>query len=166
MRDRAWILALAIAVTARASGARAAEPAAAPALPIATYEDRSKSMVGAVVLEIALPGAGSLYAHDPQGALLTWGLSAAGLAAFFVGLSQLHLYAPDGPPPPPMAPKTSPLALPLILGGAALGIYARVHGIQSAAAAADRYNAALRASLALAPFVTSDARGIALAGHF
>jgi len=170
MRHRAWILALAVALAARASRARAAEPGAAPDLSAAAYQQRAKSGVGAVALEIALPGAGSLYARDPHGALLTWGLTAAGLAAFFVGLSQLPLVGPDGPPPPPMAQKTSAFALPLIIGGAAVGIYGRLYGLQNAAAAVDRYNArynaALRASLRLAPFVSADAGGVAVGGRF
>ena len=83
-----------------------------------------------------------------------------------VGVSQLHIYGPDGPAPPPMPEKTSPFALPLIIGGAAVAIYGRVYGLQSAGNAADRYNTALRTSLGLAPFVTSDAGGITLGGRF
>jgi len=157
---------LLLAVVAHASGARAADPAPALDLRAATYDDQSKSAVGAVVLEIFLPGAGSVYANDTRGALITWGLCATGLAAALIGLSQIHIYGPDGPEPPPMPEKTSPLALPLLLGGMAVGIYGRIYGLQNAANATDRHNAALRTSLGLAPFVTSDAGGLTLGGRF
>ena len=65
-----------------------------------------------------------------------------------------------------MPEKTSPVAFPLIIGGAAVALYGRFQGLQSAASAADRYNTALRTSLGLAPFVTSDAGGLTLGGRF
>lgn len=160
------------ALTMWASAARSAEPApesaSAPALAPSDliYEDGSKSTAGAVALELLFPGMGSVYADDQRGALITWGLVAGGFAAAIVGLSQFHFYGPDGPEPPPMPEKTSPVALPLIIGGVALGIYGRVYGLQNAASAADRYNTALRTSLGLTPFVTSDAGGITLDGRF
>ena len=166
MKRRAASALLLFALLARAAGARAAEAAPAPDLRAGTYEDQSKSAAGAVVLEILLPGAGSVYADDPRGALITWGLCAGGLAAALIGLSQIHIYGPDGPPPPPMPQKTSPLAFPLLIGGAALGIYGRIYGLQNAADAAGRHNTALRTSLGLAPFVTSDAGGLTVGGRF
>jgi hypothetical protein len=65
-----------------------------------------------------------------------------------------------------MPEKTSPLAFPLLIGGAAISIYGRIYGLQNAADAAGRHNAALRTSLGLAPFVTSDAGGITVGGRF
>ena len=174
MRLRVRILVLLLAaLMARAAAARAAEPAPADpasgpglALNALIYEDDSKSTAGAVALEILFPGLGSIYADDQRGALITWGLIAGGFAAVLVGVSQVHIYGPDGPAPPPMPEKTNPAALPLIIGGAAVAIYGRVYGLQSAASAADRYNTALRTSLGLAPFVTSDAGGITVGGRF
>ena len=160
------------ALMVRAAAAQAAKPAAdaasvpALALNALIYEEGSKSTAGAVVLELLFPGVGSIYAEDQRGALITWGLVAGGLAAVLVGVSQVHIYGPDGPAPPPMPEKTSPFALPLIIGGAAVAIYGRFYGLQSAASAADRYNAALRTSLGLTPFVTSDAGGITVGGRF
>jgi hypothetical protein len=160
------------ALMVRAAAARADqpadEPASVPALTVNAllYEDGAKSAAGAVALELLFPGLGSVYAEDQRGALITWGLVAGGFAAVIVGVSQVHIYGPDGPAPPPMPEKTSPFALPLIIGGAAVAIYGRIHGLQSAASAAARYNTALRASLSLTPFVTSDAGGITLGGRF
>jgi len=155
----------------RASAARAAEPVLEPApvpepVRALAYEDNSKSAVGAVGLEILFPGLGSVYAEDARGALITLGLVAGGLAAVIVGFSQLPALFPHGVEPPPMPPKASPVALPLMIGGAALAIYGRIFGLQNAANAADRYNTVLRTSLGLAPLVTSDAGGIMLGGRF
>lgn len=167
------LMVLLSALMFRAAAARAAEPATADpapgpglALNALVYEEGSKSTAGAVALEILFPGLGSIYAEDQRGALITWGLVAGGFAAVLVGVSQVHIYGPDGPAPPPMPEKTSPFALPLIIGGAAVAIYGRVYGLQSAADAAARYNTALRTSLGLTPFVTSDAGGITLGGRF
>jgi len=160
MRQRIVIGVLLLAVVARASGARADEPSPAPDLRAETDEDQSKSAVGAVALEILFPGLGSVYADDLRGALITWGLCAGGLAALAIGFSQLHFYGPDGPQPPPMPEKTSPLALPLLIGGAAIAIYGRIYGLQNAADAAARHNASL------IPFVTSNAGGLTLTGRF
>ncbi len=160
------------ALVVRTAAARAAEPttdaAREPALALNAliYDDGSKSTAGAVALELLFPGLGSIYAEDQRGALITWGLVAGGLAAVLVGVSQVHIYGPDRPAPPPMTEKTSPLALPLIIGGTAVAIYGRVYGLQSAASAADRYNTALRTSLGLTPFVTSDAGGFTVGGRF
>jgi hypothetical protein len=156
------------ALLARAAAARAAEPAPEPALALnaLVYEDGSKSPAGAVALELLFPGLGSVYAEDSRGALITWGLVGGGFAAVLVGMSQVHFYGPDGPEPPPMPEKTSPVALPLIIGGAAVAIYGRVYGLQNAASAAGRYNTELRSSLGLTPFVTSDAGGITVGGRF
>ena len=166
MRGRILVGMLLVAVVAQASGARAADTAPTLDLRAAIYEDQSKSAVGAVVLEIFLPGMGSVYANDMRGALITWGLCAGGLAAALIGLSQIHIYGPDGPPPPPMPEKTSPLAFPLLLGGMAAGIYGRIYGLQNAADASGRHNAALRSSLGLVPVVTSDTTGLTLGGRF
>ena len=156
----------------RAAPARAAEPPGAPASGPALavnaliYDDEAKTAVGAVALELLFPGLGSVYAEDQRGALITWGLVAGGFAAALVGLSQVHIYGPDGPEPPPTPEKTSPFALPLIIGGAAVAIYGRVYGLQNAAGAAARYNTTLRTSLGLAPFVTSETGGINVGGRF
>jgi hypothetical protein len=169
VRLRAWILVLLLpTLMARGSAARAAEPAPAPALAFnaLVYDGESKSTAGAVALELLFPGLGSVYAEDQRGALITWGLIAGGTAALIVGLSQVHIYGPDGPEPPPMPEKTSPVALPLIIGGAAVAIYGRVYGLRSAAGAADRYNTALRTTLGLTPFATSDAGGVTIGGRF
>jgi len=166
------LVVLLAALMARAAAARAdetpAEPASGRALAVneLIYEDGSKSAVGAVALELLFPGLGSVYAEDQRGALITWGLVAGGFAAALVGVSQVHIYGPDGPEPPPTPEKTSPFALPLIIGGAAVAIYGRVYGLQNAAAAAARYNTSLRTSLGLAPFVTSDTGGITVGGRF
>jgi len=160
------------ALLGRAGAARADEPFAVPASgpPLAVnaliYEDESKSAAGAVALELLFPGLGSVYAEDQPGALITWGLVAGGFAAVLVGASQVHIYGPDGPEPPPTRETTSPFAFPLIIGGAAVAIYGRVYGLQNAAGAAARYNTALRTSLCLAPFVTSDTGGITAGGRF
>lgn len=169
MRLRLWIVAvLLFALMLRASTARADEPTPEPA-PAASeliYADDSKSTAGAVVLELLLPGLGSVYAEDNRGALMTWALLAAGAAAVIVGVSQLHFYGPDGPEPPPMPEKTSPVALPLIIGGVAVAVYGRIYGLQNAANAADRYNTTLRTSLGLAPLITSDTTGVTLTARF
>jgi hypothetical protein len=174
VRPRSAILVVLLlpALMLRASTARAAEPThaavpgAAPAVRDLIYADDSKSTAGAVVIEILFPGLGSVYAEDQRGAVITWALIAAGAAAMIVGISQVHFYGPDGPEPPPMPEKTSPIALPLIIGGAAVAVYGRIYGLQNAASAADRYNTALRTSLGLAPFVTSDAGGVTFGGRF
>ena len=68
MRGRILVGMLLVAVVAQASGARAADTAPTLDLRAAIYEDQSKSAVGAVVLEIFLPGMGSVYANDMRGA--------------------------------------------------------------------------------------------------
>ncbi|HEY7372156.1 MAG TPA: hypothetical protein VIF57_08370 [Polyangia bacterium] len=148
------------AMSIRAAGARAAEPVPAPDLGVVPHEADAKSATAAVALELLFPGLGSLYADDPGGALVTWACVAGGFAALLIGASQLHVSGPDGPDPPATSPKTSPLALPLIIGGTAVALIGRLHGLQSAADATSRHNAAL------APFVTPDAAGLTLGARF
>src|SRR5262245_6874204 len=163
------------ALMARASAACAAEPAPAPVFEPAPvpepvraliYQDDSKSTLGAFALELAFPGLGSIYAEDGSGALITLGLVAAGPAAIIVGISLFPIYDGDGPGLGAMPQKTNPAAVPLVIGGLAVGVYGRIYGLRNAVNAADRYNTALRTSLGLAPFVTSDASGITLGGRF
>jgi hypothetical protein len=164
MRSRVWSVVLLAAMLTRASGARAADPAPTPDLGAVPRDVDAKSATAAVALELLFPGLGSLYADDARGALITWACLAGGFAALLIGASQLHLAAPDGPDPPAMPTSTSPLALPLIIGGTAVALLGRLHGLQSAADATDQHNA--RRSLALAPFVTPDAGGLTVGGSF
>ena len=165
MRFRVWSVVLVAAMLIRASAARAAEPAPPPDLGAVPHDDDAKSATAAVALELLFPGLGSLYADDPRGALVTWACLAGGFAALLVGASQLHLSGPDGPDPPAMATRTSPLALPLIIGGTAVALFGRLHGLQGATDATAQYNAR-RASLALSPFATPDAAGLTLGARF
>jgi hypothetical protein len=167
------VLVLLPALMVRASTARADEPtpspAPEPAPPVSAliyYQDDAKNSAAAVVLEIVMPGLGSVYAEDHWGAAITWGLLAAGATAVLVGASMVPPDDAGGPGLGSMQQKTNPLALPLVIGGLAVAVYGRVYGVQNAIRASDRYNTALRTSLGLTPFVTSDAGGLTLGGRF
>jgi hypothetical protein len=162
MRLRICSLVLLAAVVTRTSGARATEPSGAPDLRAVSHEDDPKSATAAVALELLFPGLGSLYADDPGGALVTWACLAGGLTAALMGASQLHLAGPDGPDPSAMPARTSPLALPLIIGGTAVALFGRLHGLQAAADATDQPTP----HRSLPPFVTPNAHGLTFSARF
>jgi hypothetical protein len=187
-RPSRWPAALVAAALVAAAATARAEPAPAPVEPLAPappalrlappsfdaraarYEEERRSLPGALAWEL-IPGAGSLYADDTRGAIITWALIGGGLAASLWGLSQL-------PPSDPQMQQHggNPIAFPAVLGGVVLACVGRVYGFVNAFRAADRYNAALGARLGvgvsdgvpfdLTPTLGPGGGGLALSGRF
>jgi hypothetical protein len=158
-----------------ARGQTAEEPTAViplpPSAPALSIEAERKSPAAALAWEL-IPGAGSLYADDVGGAVLTWALIAGGGAAMIWGLGQVTF--PDAAVSSDHK-QGSPLAGPMLLGGMAAVVVGRVWGFVNAYRAAERYNTALGAqlgmgtdvSLTVAPFISANAEGgVALSGRF
>jgi hypothetical protein len=125
-------------------------PAPADLPPALAFQAEQKSPLAALAIEL-FPGAGSLYADDAAGALLTWGLMIGGAAAALWGVSMMggegaNGYQPDGP-----------AAMPLVVGGIAVTAIGRGYGFVNAFRAAGRHNDGLRARLGMPPEPASPA---------
>ncbi len=140
---------------------------------VLAYEAQEKSLVAALAWEL-IPGAGSLYADDAQGAILTWALIVGGAGAMIWAISQFPPV--DSGDPADNNRHPSPLVLPMLFGGMAVTTFGRVWGFVNAYGATERYNAVLLKRLGLGsnvawsafPFVTAAGpnAGLAVGGRF
>jgi hypothetical protein len=153
VRTRALVALVTLAVTVSAPGAAsfAAPPGATVPAPVpvpmqdstagwGVYHASKKSEGTAIAIEFFLPGFGSLYAGHWQGSLTTWGVSAAGFVSFAWGVSQVGIG--DSRSESPMVPLA-------VLGGLALTVGARIHGLVDSFRSASRYNRGLARRLGL-----------------
>jgi hypothetical protein len=108
------------------------------------YEAQRRNGGLAVLIEIVVPGLGSLYADHGIGALITWGLMIAGIVMLVAGLSQQSqdidsTGSHNGGGGPALA---MGLGLILLVGG-------RIYGLVDSYQATEEFNRKLRARLGL-----------------
>lgn len=103
------------------------------------YNARKKNEGIGVVLELFVPGLGSLYGDHWQGAATTWGLFAGGFVLVGWGLIETTKDREETPP-------TIGLAL---TAGALMVIGGRIYGLVDSYRAPKRYNRRLAGSLGL-----------------
>jgi hypothetical protein len=111
-----------------------------PALRLMAYENDKKNEAIALLLDLFIPGLGSIYAEHAVGALVTWGGMLGGVALIVVGANQSFGGDVSGRPDDGVA---------LILVGAAAAVGFRIYGIVDAYTSAKGYNARLAQSLGL-----------------
>ena len=100
-------------------------------------QEQQRSPWAALFIEM-VPGCGSLYADDPHGALVTWGLILGGAVAIAFGVSKRGV--DDGS----QSRTDGTAAMPLLLRGLAVAAFGRGYGFVNAYRATERHNAALR----------------------
>jgi hypothetical protein len=135
-----------------------------PVPPAVIYDAESKSAAAAFILELFLPGAGSVYASDISGAVTTWMLFGAGVVAMAWGAE--HAARNDaGQSAGSFEEQALTAGVLIFLGG-------RLYGLVNSISATSRYNDGLRArlgmgeSVAMTPFIAPNSGGLAIAGRF
>jgi hypothetical protein len=113
-----------------------------PALRLMAYENDKKNEAVALLLDLFIPGVGSIYADHAVGALVTWGGMIGGLALIVAGVDQ-GLGSDDA------TAHSSNDGVGLVLFGAAAIVGFRIYGIVDAYRSAKDYNARLAQSLGL-----------------
>jgi hypothetical protein len=113
---------------------------------LALYADEKKTPVVALLLELWIPGLGSVYAGHAAGALVTWGLTIGGVAMLVWGLEQnadtynptlgtsQHRSGGDG----------------MIVAGALMMVGGRVYGLVDSWSSTNDYNDNLASGLGVA----------------
>jgi hypothetical protein len=113
---------------------------------LALYADEKKTPVVALLLELWIPGLGSVYAGHAAGALVTWGLTIVGVAMLVWGLEQnadtynptrgtsQHRSGGDG----------------MIVAGALMMVGGRVYGLVDSWSSTNDYNDNLASGMGLA----------------
>jgi TM2 domain-containing membrane protein YozV len=128
---------------APAYGAPYGNPYGAPTpMQLMMYENEKKSAGLALVLQILLPGAGSIYADHVAGAVLTWGGMIGGIALIVVGVNQ-DVRSIDG------QSMTSGRGDGLIVAGIAAYLGFWIYGFVDAYQSANEYNVNLAKRLRL-----------------
>jgi hypothetical protein len=106
------------------------------------YESQKKSPALGLVLDLLIPGVGSIYADHPQGALITWGLMIGGIAAIVLADDHRQTSGDIS------RPDTN-----LIVAGVVMILGGRIYGIYDGYASSADYNRALAQRLGLPPGV-------------
>jgi hypothetical protein len=126
-------------------------PGAVTPQQLTAYESGSKSRVGALALELFIPGLGSIYADHAQGALVTWLGIIAGTGMVVYGAVNL-----DEPPPRDEQGET------MLSIGVLMLVGFRIYGVVDAWSSAGEYNEELATrlgmhamSLTVAPVATA-----------
>jgi hypothetical protein len=119
-------------------GATVPAPRAPDAPSWAAYEASKKDEGIAIVLELVVPGVGSIYAGHWKGAAITWSMTLVGSYALMWGA-----FSTIG------GGETSARHNVAIAGGAALAIGGRIYGVINSFRSAQRYNRGLARRLGL-----------------
>jgi hypothetical protein len=126
------------------------QPGYAPAYPdpyrmqaaYAEYESRKKNEGLAVILEVVLPGGGSIYAGHVEGALVTWGCTAVGgLLLILWATSYVDRHHSDD--------RISHRRDWALVAGLGLAVGGRVYGLYDSFASSRRFNVELQRRLGL-----------------
>jgi hypothetical protein len=112
---------------------------------VMAYMANQKNGTVAMLLEVLVPGAGSIYAHHAGGALFTWALTVGGGAMIVWGLEQARYFRPNAN----VSPIDRTDATSNIFAGVALLAVGRVYGLYDAYASSVDYNQALARHLGL-----------------
>jgi hypothetical protein len=118
------------------------------------YQNASKSHGAALALEFFLPGAGSVYARDPRGAIVTWGLMTAGVAVAVWGLTRTNLRGGEQD----RRGGNQQVGLTMLVGGVLVGVGGRIYGLVNSWQAVSEHNQELRASLRLPVWISLGAQ--------
>jgi hypothetical protein len=121
------------------------------------YESAKKQPALAIVLEIVVPGVGSIYADHVVGALITWGLEIGGFVLVVRGWADTFNNSVAGNPNSSSVETEVWLGLGLILAG-------RIYGLVDAYSSSKDYNLALAQRLGLPPSVALAPAPIKVAG--
>jgi hypothetical protein len=124
--------------------------------PWAAYEEMRKSAGLAFLIELVLPGVGSIYADHMTGALITWGLTLGGLLLLING-SQTT-YNPATGAEETRFDSEMTIGVLMLLAG-------RTYGLVDSIVATRAYNARLRQRLGLAAALRLDALPTANGSH-
>jgi TM2 domain-containing membrane protein YozV len=114
------------------------------------YENEKKSAGLALVLQILLPGVGSIYADHVAGALITWGGMVGGVVLIVAGVNEDVRSIDNGTSMP------SNSGAGLILAGVAAYIGFWIYGLVDAYQSANEYNTELARKLRLPMMSLSD----------
>ena len=124
-----------------------APPAISPAQSFMMYESQRKNAGLAIVLEVFVPGLGSLYGDHAVGSLVTWAMMLAGIGLIIYGVSQ-WVDAHDSPSMSGSTPANDTWNFGLYAGvGLLLG--GRIYGLVDSYLSTEEYNKKLRARYGL-----------------
>ena len=121
------------------------------------YESQKKQPALAIVLEVVVPGVGSIYADHAVGALITWGMSIVGFVLIVRGWADTFNNSFAGNSNSSSAETEIWLGLGLVLAG-------RIYGLVDAYSSSKDYNIALAQRLGLPPSVALAPAPIKVAG--
>jgi hypothetical protein len=110
--------------------------------PLLAYDDSKKYPALGLLLELLVPGLGSVYADHPTGAATTWGLMLGGAAMLVVGINQQQTYGD--------VRQTSNAGISMAVTGVVMVICGRAYGLIDSWASSSDYNSALATRLGLA----------------
>ena len=113
----------------------------------ALYQDNKKNPGVALLLELFIPGVGSIYADHAVGAAVTWALQIGGLLVAVWGIGQLR--DPEAPESVMRRPNND-AAVSAIVAGFAIAVGGRIYGLVDSWSSASDYNSALAAQLGIA----------------
>jgi hypothetical protein len=122
-------------------------PPMTPGTQFMMYESTRKNAGLAVVLEIFIPGLGSLYGDHAVGSLITWGLMIAGIAMLVYGVTQL--VDECGATSSMCQPRNESGATFGLIAGAGLMLGGRIYGLVDSYMSTEEYNRKLRARFGL-----------------
>jgi hypothetical protein len=110
--------------------------------PLLAYDSARKYPALGLLLEIFVPGLGSVYADHPGGAAATWGLMLGGVGMIAVGLSQQETHGDVSGP--------TNAGISMAFTGLVMVVCGRVYGLIDSWSSSTDYNVDLAARLGIA----------------